>query len=98
MLFVVVTLTIVIRVTANQTKAASSFYIGGAQFSGKQNGFAIAGDYLSAASFLGIVGAALFTWIGQITGMYKEGEYAGFFGAVIGSLIVLGIWRMVAKK
>ena len=43
------------------------------------------------------VGAALFTWIGQITGMYKEGEYAGFFGAVIGSLIVLGIWRMVAK-
>lgn len=59
-LFVVVTLTIVIRVTANQAKAASSFYTGGAQFSGKQNGFAIAGDYLSAASFLGIVGAVAF--------------------------------------
>ncbi len=59
-LFVVVTLTIVIRVTANQSKAASSFYTGGASFSGTQNGFAIAGDYLSAASFLGIAGAIAF--------------------------------------
>src|SRR5690606_41967297 len=39
------------------TKKASDFYTGGGQFSGPQNGFAIAGDYLSAASFLGIVGA-----------------------------------------
>ena len=59
-LFVVVTLTVVIRVTANQAKAASSFYTGGASFSGTQNGFAIAGDYLSAASFLGIAGAIAF--------------------------------------
>ena len=59
-LFVVVTLTVVIRVTANQAKAASSFYTGGAAFSGTQNGFAIAGDYLSAASFLGIAGAIAF--------------------------------------
>ncbi len=36
---------------------ASDFYTGGGQFSGPQNGFAIAGDYLSAASFLGIAGA-----------------------------------------
>lgn len=47
-------------------------------------------------TFLGILGALLFTWIGQATGMYKEGEYAGFFGAVIGALIVLAIWRAVA--
>ena len=49
-------------------------------------------------TFLGILGAALFTWIGQITGMYAQGEYAGFIGAVIGSLIVLGIWRMIAGR
>lgn len=49
-------------------------------------------------TFLGILGAALFTWIGQITGMYAKGEYAGFIGAVIGSLIVLGIWRMLAGR
>lgn len=60
-LFVVGTLTVVIKVTANQAKAAGSFYTGGAQFSGTQNGFAIAGDYLSAASFLGIVGAIAFS-------------------------------------
>ena len=60
-LFVIGTLTVVIKVTANQTKAAGSFYTGGASFSGTQNGFAIAGDYLSAASFLGIVGAIAFS-------------------------------------
>ncbi len=47
-------------------------------------------------TFLGVLGALLFTWIGQATGMYAEGEYAGFFGAVIGSLLVLGIWRAVS--
>jgi cation/acetate symporter len=56
--FVVITLFVIIRVTSGSNKkSASSFYTGGAQFSGTQNGFAIAGDYLSAASFLGIVGA-----------------------------------------
>ncbi|EOM77746.1 cation acetate symporter [Rhodococcus rhodnii] len=55
-LFVVVTMTLVIR-ASKTTKKASDFYTGGGQFSGPQNGFAIAGDYLSAASFLGIAGA-----------------------------------------
>ena len=54
--FVVITMTIVIR-ASKTTKKASDFYTGGGQFSGPQNGFAIAGDYLSAASFLGIAGA-----------------------------------------
>ncbi|HEY4614653.1 MAG TPA: sodium/solute symporter, partial [Citricoccus sp.] len=36
---------------------AADYYAGGRSFSGTQNGTAIAGDYLSAASFLGIVGA-----------------------------------------
>ncbi|SOC57951.1 solute symporter family protein [Ornithinimicrobium cerasi] len=54
--FVIVTLTIVIRVAGGQ-KTAAQYYTGGASFSGRQNGLAIAGDYLSAASFLGIAGA-----------------------------------------
>jgi len=54
--FVVVTMGLVIR-ASRTTKTASDFYTGGGQFSGPQNGFAIAGDYLSAASFLGIAGA-----------------------------------------
>ncbi|PZR55528.1 cation acetate symporter [Xylanimonas oleitrophica] len=54
--FVAVTLTIVIRVS-RQNKSAADFYAGGRNFTGGQNGTAIAGDYLSAASFLGICGA-----------------------------------------
>ncbi|AXB45955.1 cation acetate symporter [Amycolatopsis albispora] len=54
--FVVVTLVIVFRASRN-TKTASDYYAAGRAFSGPQNGVAIAGDYLSAASFLGIAGA-----------------------------------------
>ena len=54
--FVLVTLTIVIKVASGK-KTASQMYTAGGAFSGRQNGIAIAGDYLSAASFLGIAGA-----------------------------------------
>jgi cation/acetate symporter len=55
-LFVAVTLVIVLRASKNN-KTAADYYAGGRAFTGPQNGTAIAGDYLSAASFLGIVGA-----------------------------------------
>ncbi|MEU6646380.1 cation acetate symporter [Saccharomonospora sp. NPDC046836] len=55
-LFVVVTLVIVFRASRN-TRTASDYYAAGRAFTGPQNGTAIAGDYLSAASFLGIAGA-----------------------------------------
>ncbi len=54
--FVVITLAIVIKVSRTN-KTATDYYAGGRAFSGRQNGIAIAGDYLSAASFLGIAGA-----------------------------------------
>jgi cation/acetate symporter len=41
---------------AKKTKSASDFYTAGGGISGFQNGMAIAGDYMSAASFLGISG------------------------------------------
>lgn len=41
---------------AKQTKSTVHFYTAGGQVSGLQNGFALAGDYMSAASFLGIAG------------------------------------------
>jgi len=55
-LFVVITLVVVLRASRN-TKTAADYYAGGRAFTGPQNGIAIAGDYLSAASFLGIAGA-----------------------------------------
>jgi cation/acetate symporter len=55
-LFVLTTLIFVYR--ANRTnRTGSDFYVAGRAFTGAQNGVAIAGDYLSAASFLGIAGA-----------------------------------------
>jgi len=54
--FVAVTLAIAIRV-AGTNKTTTDYYAGGRVFSGRQNGIAIGGDYLSAASFLGIAGA-----------------------------------------
>ena len=41
---------------ASKTKSASDFYTAGGGITGFQNGMAIAGDYMSAASFLGISG------------------------------------------
>ena len=54
--FVVVTMVVVIR-ASKKNATADEFFTGGRAFSGPQNGIAIAGDYLSAASFLGIAGA-----------------------------------------
>ena len=55
-LFVAVTMIIVIKASRNN-KTAADYYAAGRSFTGPQNGTAIAGDYLSAASFLGITGA-----------------------------------------
>jgi cation/acetate symporter len=56
-IFVIATLAIVIKVSKRASSGASDFYTAGGGFSGAQNGVAISGDYLSAASFLGIAGA-----------------------------------------
>ncbi|MFJ6217156.1 cation acetate symporter [Streptomyces sp. NPDC092296] len=62
--FVLITLGITIW-AGRQTKDATDFYAGGRSFTGFQNGLAISGDYMSAASFLGIAGAiALFGYDG----------------------------------
>ncbi|MEU3923380.1 cation acetate symporter [Streptomyces sp. NPDC029004] len=62
--FVVATLFITVW-AGRQTKNAADFYAGGRQFTGFQNGLAVSGDYMSAASFLGIAGAiALFGYDG----------------------------------
>ncbi len=54
----VVALTVGITFWASrQTSGTNDFYAGGRSFSGVQNGLAISGDYMSAASFLGISGA-----------------------------------------
>jgi cation/acetate symporter len=54
--FVAITLYVVYRMGRRNT-STSDYYAAGSAFTGAQNGIAITGDYLSAASFLGIAGA-----------------------------------------
>ena len=54
-LFILVTLGITYW-AAKRTRTAKEFYAAGRSISGAQNGLALAGDYMSAASFLGIAG------------------------------------------
>lgn len=65
--FVAVTLGITTWVSRNRRGSAEEFYAGGRLFSPAENGFAIAGDYMSAASFLGVTGLiALFGYDGLL--------------------------------
>ncbi|MFF0202019.1 cation acetate symporter [Streptomyces sp. NPDC005017] len=65
--FIAVTLAITTWVSRNRQGSAEEFYAGGRLFSPMENGFAIAGDYMSAASFLGISGLiALFGYDGLL--------------------------------
>ncbi|MCI3220827.1 cation acetate symporter [Streptomyces sp. NP-1717] len=65
--FVAVTLGITTWVGRDRHGSAEEFYTGGRLFSPMENGFAIAGDYMSAASFLGISGLiALFGYDGML--------------------------------
>ncbi|MEC1522321.1 cation acetate symporter [Neobacillus niacini] len=77
----IVFLTLVITYYASKrTKNASEFYTAGGGLTGWQNGLAIAGDYMSAASFLGIAGAVALT------------GFDGFFysiGFLVAYLVVL---------
>jgi uncharacterized membrane protein YeaQ/YmgE (transglycosylase-associated protein family) len=47
---------------------------------------------------LGIAGAFLATWLGQAIGWYEAGEGAGFIGAVVGAVLILIIYRMIARR
>ncbi len=58
--FVLLTLWIT-KMAAAKTKSAADFYTAGGGITGFQNGLAIAGDYMSAASFLGISAAVMAT-------------------------------------
>jgi uncharacterized membrane protein YeaQ/YmgE (transglycosylase-associated protein family) len=49
-------------------------------------------------TLLGIVGAFTATYLGQAVGWYKAGESAGFIGAVVGAIILLVVWGVIAPR
>jgi cation/acetate symporter len=82
-IFFVLIIALTLGITAwasRQNKSTSDHYVAGGEIKGWQNGLAISGDYLSAASFLGIAGAI------SLTG------FSGFYlsiGFLVAYLVVL---------
>ena len=75
LLFVIASL-FISYLAAKRTKSSAFFYTAGGQITGLQNGMAIAGDFMSAASFLGITGLM---FIGGFDGLiFALGAFAGF--------------------
>ena len=75
-----VTLCVVVW-AAKQTKSAADFYTAGGGITGLQNGWAIAGDYMSAASFLGMSG--LISLYGIDGFMYAVGPMFSFIAILL---------------
>lgn len=49
-------------------------------------------------TLLGIVGSLLATYGGRLLGLYAENSSAGFIASVIGAIVVLFIYNLIAKK
>jgi uncharacterized membrane protein YeaQ/YmgE (transglycosylase-associated protein family) len=49
-------------------------------------------------TLLGIAGAFVATYLGQAIGWYRPGEGAGLIGAVVGAIVVLVVWGMIARR
>ena len=47
---------------------------------------------------LGIVGALVATYLGQAVGWYHAGESSGFIASIVGAIIVLIVWGMIAPR
>ena len=79
--FVIALTMIVTYFAAQRVRSASDFYTAGGGVSGWQNGWAIAGDYLSAASFLGIAG--LISLYGYDGFMYSVGWLVAYVAVLL---------------
>jgi len=47
---------------------------------------------------LGITGSLIATYLGHLMGWYQAGQSAGFIGAIIGSILILLIYRLIKRK
>lgn len=54
------------------------------------------GFFLTAA--LGIGGSLAATFLGQALGWYQAGQSAGFIGAIVGAIVLLGAYHLMTRK
>lgn len=55
-----------------------------------------AGFFITAA--IGIGGSLLMTFIGKVMGWYQPGQSAGFLAALVGAIILLVAYHLIARK
>ena len=55
-----------------------------------------AGFFMTAA--IGIVGSLLATYGGQAMGLYDPGEPAGFVGSIVGAIVLLVLYHLIARR
>lgn len=49
-------------------------------------------------ALVGLAGSFAGTFLGQAFGFYQPGQNAGFFGSIIGAIVLLYVWDYFAKK
>jgi uncharacterized membrane protein YeaQ/YmgE (transglycosylase-associated protein family) len=49
-------------------------------------------------AILGIVGAFVATYLGQLVGWYGPNDSAGWIASVVGAVIVLAVWSMISRR
>jgi len=47
---------------------------------------------------IGLVGSFIGSYLGQALGLYRQGEPAGFIGSIVGAMILLGLYRLFARR
>ena len=47
---------------------------------------------------LGIAGSFVATYIGQHFGWYRQGQPAGFIGAILGAILILAVYRLLTRR
>ncbi|MFH2108564.1 MAG: GlsB/YeaQ/YmgE family stress response membrane protein [Chrysiogenia bacterium] len=47
---------------------------------------------------LGIAGSFVATYIGQHFGWYRQGQPAGFIGAILGAVLILAVYRLFTRR
>jgi uncharacterized membrane protein YeaQ/YmgE (transglycosylase-associated protein family) len=47
---------------------------------------------------LGIAGSLVATWLGRVVGLYQEGQSAGFIMSVAGAVLLLALYRIIARR
>jgi uncharacterized membrane protein YeaQ/YmgE (transglycosylase-associated protein family) len=59
---------------------------------------AIAKLLMPGRDLLGIGGSIAATYIGQHLGWYREGQPAGFIGAILGAILILIVFRLIRRR